>query len=682
MLALMAVLCRACLAAGEGPAGQTEQSGLQIEGLVRTEEERNADLERAFSEFSGDIGTEDQARLRRALRISKASFLRLYREHWRAGNMARKLERTVNAAFEEQTKDLMAGTAAIQMAASEELIEDIQNAVNFKFTPVQEAFLGGIEAEFGLSLQEEVRSFFNEVSAYLLANARNPMVRAGVREIHARVVQDNERAIMTIVHGTLRDKYPDLLMETAGGGLKAALGVGLLTYYVKKKLAAHAARSVGKKIAKHSLGKIVGMGIPIIGWGMMAWSLYDFYSLSEEAKAEARQQLNAMNQTMYREQVPEVYWDKMEPFVLDNYLAALRRVQEMGEQAERLARDPRIAALSEGLTDIARLVFSERMDHAVTSIGVRDGDPVPFLSNERDYDELLTHFGTLIRDTSPDRFEWFVDMLRWNSLAQIRTWFGLAGEDGYFDIYASFPRDVLAQFPPTEESLKALTWMARNLTPGARKLACGLSSAELRWVMEELPARCVPQLFNEEHDLPIVRAEIARLADLPRESREPWQGAWEYRWSKYGFYVTTAILALIAAALLRPLLGLLRLLMGRRKKPEPAGPAGAIVPPVVINFPQAMAAGGLPAQPSAYAVRLKVSAALAPELSTISWNMTQTVLPSDDGSGARILSVRLDELDGIARWAARHAEDIEVLHPEELRAAVAALRSAGEGARS
>ena len=38
--------------------------------------------------------------------------------------------------------------------------------------------------------------------------------------------------------------------------------------------------------------------------------------------------------TMYYEQVPEVYWDKMEPFVLDNYLAALTRIQEMGEQAE------------------------------------------------------------------------------------------------------------------------------------------------------------------------------------------------------------------------------------------------------------------------------------------------------------------------------------------------------------
>ena len=657
------------------PAGS--EAGLQLEGLVRTEEERNADLQKAFSEVSCDVSEEDQVRLKRGLRISKANFLRLYQEHWRSENMARKLQRTVDEAFEEQTQDLMTGTAAIQMATNEELIENIQNAINFKFSPTQEAFLADIEAEFGLTLQKEVRNFFNEVSAYLLANARNPMVRAGVRELHSRVVQDNEEAILKIVHGSLRDKYPDLLMETGiGGGFKAALGVGLLTYYVKKKLAAHAARSVGKKIAKHSLGKIVGMGIPIIGWGLMAWSLYDFYSLSEEAKAEARQQLNTMNQAMYYEQVPEVYWDKMEPFVLDNYLAALTRIQEMGEQAEKLAKDPRIAALSEGLSDVARLVFSERMATAVTSIGVKDGDPLPFLSNERDYDELLTHFGPLIRDASPDRFEWLVDMLRWNSIDQIRTWLDLAGEDGYFEIYASFPRDILAQFPPTPESLRVLFWMARNLTLSARKLACTLPPSDLRWVMEELPPRFVPQLFGEGHDISAIRLEIARLAEIPdREAREPWQGAWEYRWSRYGFYVIAVVVALVAAALLRPIVSLVRFFAGRKERNRKEAVEKTVtLPPVVINFPPVMP-GGFSPQPSAYAVKLKVSAALAPELSTISWNMTQTVLPCDEESGARILSVQMESLDGIARWAARHGEDIEVLQPEELRAAVARLRA-------
>ncbi|MCR4819293.1 MAG: WYL domain-containing protein [Fretibacterium sp.] len=632
----------------------------------------------AFSELSYDISEEDQVSLRRGLRISKSNFLRLYQDQWRAENMGRKLERTVNEAFKEQTQDLMTGTAAIQMATNEELIENIQNAINFKFSPTQEAFLADIEAEFGFTLQKEVRNFFNEVSAYLLANTRNPMVRAGVRELHNRVVQDNEQAIMRLVHGSLRDKYPDLLAETGiGGGVKAALGVGLLTYYVKKKLAAHAARSVGKKIAKHSLGKIVGMGIPIIGWGLMAWSLYDFYSLSEEAKAEACHQFNSMNQAMYYNQVPEVYWDKMEPFVLDNYLAALTRIQEMGEQAERLAKDPRITALSEGLSDIARLVFSERMANAVTCIGVKDGDPVPFLSNGRDYDELLTHFGTLIRDASPDRFEWFVDMLRWNSLTQIRTWFDLAGEDKYFEIYASFPRDILSQFPPTEESLQTLFWMARNLTLSARKLACSLTVSEIRWVMEELPSRFVPQLFGEEHDISDIRMEIARLGKISdREAREPWQGAWEYRWSRYGFYVVAAFVALIAAALLRPLVSLVRLFSGKkgRKEKEGTEKTAASPLPVVINFPQVMP-GGFPTGPSAYAVKLKVSSALAPELSTISWNMTQTVLPCEEEVGARILSVQMDNLDGIARWVARHAEYIEVLQPEDLREAVDRLRT-------
>ncbi|MCR5347691.1 MAG: WYL domain-containing protein [Fretibacterium sp.] len=673
LLAALPMLWCAVSGAWAAPDGEV---GLQLEGLVRTDEERNADLQRAFSEISGDVSEEDQVRLKRGLRISKSNFLRLYQEHWRSENMARKLERTVNEAFNEQTRDLMTGTAAIQMATNEELIENIQNAVNFKFSPTQEDFLAGIEAEFGLILQKEVRNFFNEVSAYLLANARNPMVRAGVRELHNRVVRDNEQAIMKLVHGSLRDKYPDLLMETGiSGGFKAAVGVGLLTYYVKKRLAAHAARSVGKKIAKHSLGKIVGMGIPIIGWGLMAWSLYDFYSLSEEAKTEARQQLNAMNQAMYYEQVPEVYWDKMEPFVLDNYLAALTRIQEMGEQAEKLAKDPRIAALSEGLSDVARLVFSERMANAVTSIGVKDGDPVPFLSNEKDYDDLLTHFGTLIRDASPDRFEWFVDMLRWNSLSQIRTWLSLAGEDAYFDIYASFPREILAQFPPTEESLKALSWMAHNLTLNARKLACSLPASDLRWVMEELPGRFVPHLFGEEHDIPAIRAEIARLREIPDcESRAPWQGVWEYRWSRYGFYIIAAVVALIAAMLLRPLISLVRFFAGRKEHNKKESHEKNITPtPFVINFPQIVPAGYSTGSP-AYAVKLKVSEALAQDLSTISWNMTQTVLPCDEDSGARILSVQMEDLGGIARWVARHREDIEVLQPEELRLAVANIQ--------
>ena len=59
---------------------------------------------------------------------------------------------------------------------------------------------------------------------------------------------------------------------------------------------------------------------------------------------------------------------------------------------------------------------------------------------------------------------------------------------------------------------------------------------------------------------------------------------------------------------------------------------------------------------------------IANELKTITWDISQQILPDDDSdSDKRILSVELENLDKFASWLAKYKDEVEVLEPEELK---------------
>ena len=84
--------------------------------LRKTDEERQADFDKALSELSYDVTELDKVTFEDGLKRSKNNFTRLYRSQWKNLGMTEKLERAVNTAFDENTKDLLWGTTGVQLA--------------------------------------------------------------------------------------------------------------------------------------------------------------------------------------------------------------------------------------------------------------------------------------------------------------------------------------------------------------------------------------------------------------------------------------------------------------------------------------------------------------------------------------------------------------------------------------
>ena len=413
-----------------------------------------------------------------------------------------------------------------------------------------------------------------------------------------------------------------------------------------KYLAKYAGKAViFKKVAASAIGKAIGKTLPLVGPIMIAWSVYDVASIAWNAEDDVRRMLAERNLNMYSRQMPEVYWDVMEPYVMDVLISSYGMLQTTKKNAAIFANDPRIKSLSNGLSDTEAMQFAERISSAVEVLG-----------NDK-YDYILEKFGERIRESSPQNFRRLMQVLQQENIEQAEEWLTLAGTQ-YFDFYAIFPHDIWEKFRPDSQSLELLSWIARKLTPSARNTASKLSVSDLRWIIDDLPERYVSQLFGDKsHDPEAIHYEIERLRELPKDSREPWQSVWEYRWSKYGFYVIIAGAVLFMAVLARILLPIFR---GRNQAmPQSTQPVIIIPPQIQQQAPQNIV--------KKYEVKLVISPEFITEARKAQWDMSQTLIPSQDGSGKYIFSAELESLDNISHWIGSHKESIEVLQPEELK---------------
>ena len=616
----------------------------ETQNIMRTQEQREADIEQAINEIGGDIPEVDKVNFRDGLKKSRNNFLRLYRARWQALGMTDKLNKAIDDAYNEKTDGLLWGTKSIQLVISQEVINNIQEAIAFKFAENYDDFLRDVEEKWGESLQTDLSDFYRRASIMLLAADKNPMIRAYIRQNTA--AQDNGAKILEDVREKLSAKYPDLKVT----GITIAGGVALIfRKQLMKYLAKYAGKTIiFKKMAKSALGKAVGKVVPIIGPIMIAWSVYDVASIAWNAEHDTRKMLSERNLNMYSREMPAVYWDVMEPYVMDILVSSYGMLQNTRKQAEIFADDPRIKSLSEGLSDTENMQFAERISAAVEILG-----------NDK-FDYLIENFGEKIRESSPQNFRRLMQILQQENIEQANEWLNLAGNQ-YYDFYALFPREVWEKFRPDSQSLELLTWMTRKLTPSARNTASKLSVSDIKWIIDDLPERYISQLFSEKGREPdAIHFEIERLNDLPKDSRVPWLSGFEYQLSKYGFYLKIAGIIIILAIIARIIMPMFR------KKTQTVlqtQPQVIIMPPQV----QPQNAQVQPVIIKKYDVKLIISPDFVSQARNTQWDMTQTLIPANDERGNYIFSAKLENLDNISRWIKQNENSIKILEPEELK---------------
>ena len=614
------------------------------ESLMRTESQRAADIEQTINDIDGEVSEIDRVNFKDGLKKSRANFLRLYRARWQALGMTDKLAKAIDLAFEDKTGGMMWGTKGLRLGANiGNVVDEIQEATAFKFAEAYDDFLRDVEEKWGDSLQHDLSDFYRRASIMLLASDRNPMTRSYIRQSTA--AQDSGTKILDKVREDLSTKYPDLKIT----GATVAGGIALIfRKQIVKYLAKYAGKAVVfKKVAASAAGKLIGKTLPLIGPVMLAWSVYDVASIAWNAEDDVRRMLTERNLNMYSREMPAVYWDAMEPYVMDVLVSSYVMLQETRRNAEIFANDQRVKDLSANLSETESMHFAERISAAVEILG------------QDKYSYILDNFGERIREASPQNFRRLMQVLQQENSEQTLEWLNLAGTQ-YYDLYALFPRDVWEKFQPDAQSLELLSWMAKRLTPSARNTAAKLNVSDLRFVIDELPERFVPQLFGDKgRDPDAVHYEIERLRELPKDSREPYMTDWEYFRAKYRLYLVIAGAVLFLAVLARIITPLFR----RRTQVLPQTSQ-----PVIINMPpQQQAHQPVNLTKKKYTVKLLVSPDFAGEARKTQWDISQTLIPSQDGSGRYIFSAELESLENISWWIEKHRDSIEVLQPEELK---------------
>jgi len=596
--------------------------------------------------ISSDVTEFEKLAFQDGLKRSKNNFTRLYHSQWKALSMSEKLSKAIDSAFEENTKDLAWGTTGIQMVLFEEIIDKIQESVAFKFSDPFDDFLGGLEIKWGETLQQDLSDFYHRASISILAVEKNPMLQAYIRKNSD--AQDKGVNVMERVKNSMEKQYPELSVS----GTKIAGGI--LTVVLRRQIQKIIAQQLGKtalrKVAGTGLSKLAGMAVPVAGWIMAAWGVTDVAVTVWKVPSDVKNMLQEFNQDLYYNEIPEIYWDAMSPYVMDTFIDEFGKLQKIKEEAAVLASNPRVVELSQGLSSEEASQFSEKILALSHILG------------RKDYEDLLQDFGELIRDSSRREFEILSSMLQQSNKIQIKEWLNIAGNK-YFELYNSFPPETWEYFPPNEESFKILMWCMK-LPPNARNIAVKLSVKDIKWIMNELPERYLSDLFSNSKlngNAPEeIHSEIKRLAEISdKESRKPYLSEISYFWILYGVYVKVIILFVIMLFVFRVAYFIKK--YKNKEKDNPVSNANPVVnitvPPTI--YPQM--------QGKKYKVKAKISPELIEELRTITWDISQQILPPGDGSKARILSVELESLDDIARWFVENRNCVEVLEPEELK---------------
>ena len=371
---------------------------------------------------------------------TKIQFLDLYRTQWELFGVKDKLDELIDEAMDEQTADLMWGTKAYQLATNRNgIIDKIQEAAGFKFSPIYEKFVAELEESWGDTLRKDILSYYEETNARMFFElGDNPMVQAQLRQDYDSVTSSQGAAIIKDIAGDLSEKY-----NVSTGLSFAALGGGILTVIGKKYLQKKLGALLLRKAANGAVGKLAGAAIPIAGWIMAAWGAWDIYSMAIGTEDAVRQQLHDMNQSMYTREIPQTYWEAMEPYVRDAYIFAYEKLQFAVDRGNELSNDPIVKELESGLGKAERRFFADRvavLDDALEGVNF-------------DKENLFKYFGKNIRDASVKDFETIVLMLREGEWESLKSWIDFVGIEECCKLFTSSSQKFWAKLPPVEESL-------------------------------------------------------------------------------------------------------------------------------------------------------------------------------------------------------------------------------------
>lgn len=287
---------------------------------------------------------------------TKLGFLTLYKSQWELFGLPRKLKQAVDEAFTEQTDNLMWGTMRMQLVMNTDNIQEkIQQETEYKFASDYDKFLADLEETFAEKLRTDILDFYRRQNqAIYFELSANPLAQAYIRQDYDRMTESNGKAVMGKISHELSEKYK-LGISAAG-----IIGGGLMVL-AKKQLQKQVMKVVGRKLAGSALGKLAGGAIPVIGWAMMVWSAWDIYSMLNEAEDTFRAKMFEAYNVMYSEEVPLVYWEGMESYVKDAYIFAYESLSASAEKGIALSENHRIKELSQGLSKSKQRFFADRI---------------------------------------------------------------------------------------------------------------------------------------------------------------------------------------------------------------------------------------------------------------------------------------------------------------------------------
>lgn len=328
---------------------------------------------------------------------TKLDFLSLYKKQWDSFGLPWKLKKAIDDAFTEQTENFMWGTVGLRLASNYDNIQEkIQQAAEFKFNADYDKFLAELEGTWGEKLRDNIIDFYkrqNEAMYFELKD--NPMAQAYLRQDYDRITEDNGRAAMSRISDELSAKYGTF--KTSGAGI---IGGGLMIL-ARKQLTKYVTKILARKVTGTALGKLAGTAIPVIGWAMLAWSVWDIYSMASDAEETISRKMYESYNKMYSEEVPLVYWDGMESYVKDAYVFAYESVLANANKGKSLSANTLVKELSRELTITDQRFFADRV--AVIQV-IADG-------KEYTLDDVLTRHGNFIRDAKHRDFESFAAIL-------------------------------------------------------------------------------------------------------------------------------------------------------------------------------------------------------------------------------------------------------------------------------
>lgn len=328
---------------------------------------------------------------------TKLDFLSLYKKQWDSFGLPWKLKKAIDDAFTEQTENFMWGTVGLRLASNYDNIQEkIQQAAEFKFNADYDKFLAELEGTWGEKLRDNIIDFYkrqNEAMYFELKD--NPMAQAYLRQDYDRITEDNGRAAMSRISDELSAKYGTF--KTSGAGI---IGGGLMIL-ARKQLTKYVTKILARKVTGTALGKLAGTAIPVIGWAMLAWSVWDIYSMATDAEETISRKMYESYNKIYSEEVPLVYWDGMESYVKDAYVFAYESMLTSVNKGKSLSANTLVKELSQELTIADQRFFADRV--AVIQV-IADG-------KEYTLDDVLTRHGNFIRDAKHRDFESFAAIL-------------------------------------------------------------------------------------------------------------------------------------------------------------------------------------------------------------------------------------------------------------------------------